>query len=82
MIRSRWDVRSSTRAKHVQLGQDLAVKVLTGQQTLSRVLNEVTERRRGLTSEHVVRVHDVAGTTKAGFGYVVMEKLRGRDLSR
>lgn len=66
-------------AKHVQLGQDLAVKVLTGQQTLSRVLNEAQATAR-LTSEHVVRVHDV-GTTKAGFGYVVMEKLRGCDLS-
>lgn len=66
-------------AKHVQLGQDLAVKVLTGQQTLSRVLNEAQATAR-LTSEHVVRVMDV-GTTNAGYGYVVMEKLRGCDLS-
>jgi serine/threonine-protein kinase len=66
-------------AKHVQLGQDVAVKVLTGQQTLSRVLNEAQATAR-LTSEHVVRVFDV-GTTNGGFGYVVMEKLRGCDLS-
>jgi serine/threonine-protein kinase len=66
-------------AKHVQLGQDVAVKVLTGQQTLSRVLNEAQATAR-LTSEHVVRVFDV-GTTNGGFGYVVMEKLRGSDLA-
>ena len=66
-------------AKHVQLGQDLAVKVLTGQQTLSRVLNEAQATAR-LSSEHVVRVMDV-GTTKSGYGYVVMEKLRGCDLA-
>ena len=66
-------------ATHVQLGQHVAVKVLTDHQTASRVLAEAQATAR-LSSEHVVRVMDV-GTTQAGYGYVVMEKLTGCDLS-
>ena len=71
-------------ARHVQLGQQLAVKVLTGlaaggRNGFERVLAEAQATAR-LTSEHVVRVVDV-GATASGDAYVVMERLAGHDLA-
>ena len=72
-------------AQHVQLGQDVAVKVLgtPGKETrraFERALVEAQATAR-LTSEHVVRVFDV-GMTDRGHAYVVMEKLAGDDVAR
>jgi serine/threonine-protein kinase len=72
-------------ARHVGLGQAVAIKVLTLPAEHER--EGATERflREGratasLDSEHVVRVHDV-GTLPTGAPYLVMELLRGMDLA-
>ncbi len=71
-------------AKHLQLGERVAIKFL-----LPDALNhpEVTARfeQEGQTaakvrSEHVARIHDV-GTLDNGAPFIVMEYLEGRDLA-
>ncbi|HEX3776692.1 MAG TPA: protein kinase, partial [Polyangiaceae bacterium] len=73
-------------ATHLELGQSVAIKVLTIPQDDAR-LDEARERflREGrataaLVSDHVVRVYDV-GTLESGAPFMVMELLQGRDLS-
>ena len=73
-------------ATHLDLGQKVAIKVLTVQQDDSR-REEARERfiREGrataaLVSDHVVRVYDV-GTLDTGAPFMVMEALRGQDLA-
>ncbi len=72
-------------ARHEQLGQTVAVKMLlpseTGaQDAAARFLREA-RAAAGLTSDHVVKIHDVS-TTEDGRPFMVMEMLRGRDLSQ
>jgi len=73
-------------ATHVDLGQSVAIKVLTIPEDDAR-RDEARERflREGrataaLVSDHVVRVYDV-GTLENGAPFMVMELLRGRDLA-
>lgn len=74
-------------ATHLDLGQRVAIKVLTVADDDER-RDEARERflREGrataaLVSDHVVRVHDV-GTLASGAPFMVMELLRGQDLAR
>src|SRR4051812_8640148 len=73
-------------ATHLELGQRVAIKVLTLPEDDAR-RDEARERflREGrataaLTSDHVVRVYDV-GTLSTGAPFMVMELLRGQDLA-
>ena len=74
-------------ATHLELGQRVAIKVLTVPDDDAR-RDEARERflREGrataaLLSDHVVRVYDV-GTLATGAPFMVMELLRGQDLAR
>jgi len=74
-------------ATHLDLGQRVAIKVLTVSDEDER-RDEARERflREGrataaLVSDHVVRVYDV-GTLDNGAPFMVMELLRGQDLAR
>jgi eukaryotic-like serine/threonine-protein kinase len=74
-------------ATHLELGQRVAIKVLTVSEEDER-RHEARERflREGrataaLVSDHVVRVYDV-GTLPSGAPFMVMELLRGQDLAR
>jgi len=74
-------------ATHLDLGQRVAIKVLTVSDEDER-RDEARERflREGrataaLVSDHVVRVYDV-GTLPNGAPFMVMELLRGQDLAR
>ncbi|HTA92119.1 MAG TPA: serine/threonine-protein kinase [Polyangiaceae bacterium] len=73
-------------ATHIELGQSVAIKVLTIPEDDTR-RDEARERflREGrataaLVSDHVVRVYDV-GTLENGAPFMVMELLRGKDLA-
>jgi serine/threonine protein kinase len=73
-------------ATHLELGQSVAIKVLTIPEDDTR-RDEARERflREGrataaLISDHVVRVYDV-GTLENGAPFMVMELLRGKDLA-
>ena len=73
-------------ATHVELGQKVAIKVLTVQEDDTR-RDEAHERflREGrataaLVSDHVVRVYDV-GRLESGAPFMVMEQLLGHDLA-
>ena len=72
------------RVTHLHLGEELAIKILAPESTggadvQARFLREAqaTVRLRG---EHVTRVSDV-GALPGGAPYIVMEYLRGADLS-
>jgi serine/threonine protein kinase len=74
-------------ATHLELGQSVAIKVLTIPEDDAR-RDEARERflREGrataaLVSDHVVRVYDV-GTLDNGAPFMVMELLRGKDLAQ
>jgi len=71
-------------ARHVHLGQKVAVKFLRAgaakhKEAVGRFLREARSAV-GLQSAHVVRVTDV-GTLDGGLPYMVMEHLSGEDLS-
>jgi serine/threonine-protein kinase len=72
-------------ARHLQLGQIVAIKVLTVSEDQQK---DATERflregrtAAGLLSDHIVRIYDV-GQLADGTPFIVMERLRGRDLAR
>jgi serine/threonine protein kinase len=73
-------------ARHLQLGQRVAIKLLRLSgleperqlEACARFLRE-GQAAAGLTSDHVVRIHDV-GTLDSGEPFMVMELLRGDDL--
>jgi serine/threonine-protein kinase len=70
-------------ARHVQLGEQVAIKVLLPEHAgrtdvVARFLREAQAASR-IKSEHVARVMDV-GTLDGGAPYMVMEYLEGRDL--
>jgi serine/threonine-protein kinase len=70
-------------ARHVQLGQRVAIKFMLGEMAANQnaVARFVREARAAaaLSSEHVARVIDV-GTLDSGAPYMVMEYLAGVDL--
>ncbi len=70
-------------ARHVALDQRVAIKFLKPKARANIDIVERFEREARLTaqmsSEHVVRVHDV-GSTPIGGPYIVMELLTGKDL--
>jgi serine/threonine protein kinase len=75
-------------ARHLQLGQQVAIKLLRlnnlepDRQLEARVrfLRE-GQAAAALSSDHVVRIHDV-GTLESGEPFMVMELLRGEDLAK
>ncbi len=72
-------------AKHVHLGQKVAIKFLRkdaakNREGIDRFLREARSAV-GLQSAHVVRVMDV-GVLEDGMPYMVMEYLQGTDLNR
>ena len=71
--------------EHIELGQKMAIKLMTpgvipDGQAVARFLREARSAA-ALQSEHVVRIFDV-GTLDSGAPYMVMELLRGEDLSQ
>lgn len=71
-------------ARHLQLGQTVAIKVLcvgkdNPQDAVERFLRE-GRAAAALTCDHVVRIYDV-GQLQAGTPFMVMERLRGKDLA-
>lgn len=74
-------------ARHMQLGQQVAIKLLrlSGMEPERQLEARARFLREGqaaanLSSDHVVRIHDV-GTLESGEPFMVMELLRGDDLS-
>jgi len=72
-------------ARHVQLGQAVAIKLLTlppdedrRDEAIARFLHEAQAAAR-LRSDHVVRIYDV-GQLDTGLPFMVMELLSGSDL--
>ena len=72
-------------ARHAELGQPVAIKVLLPELSgdAAMVTRFLREGRAvsALRSDHVVRVHDV-GRLDGGTPYLVMEMLHGSDLDR
>ena len=72
-------------ATHVQIGQRVAIKYLKPSAAAQKAVVDRFIREAQLasqiTSDHVVRVHDV-GTLDDGGPYMVMEYLEGVDLAR
>jgi serine/threonine-protein kinase len=73
-------------ARHIQLGQIVAIKLLTlppdedrREESIGRFLNEAQAAAR-LQNDHVVRIYDV-GQLDDGLPFMVMELLAGQDLS-
>lgn len=72
-------------ARHVQLGQAVAIKLLTlppdedrRDEAIGRFLHEAKAAAR-LQNDHVVRIHDV-GQLDNGLPFMIMELLSGSDL--
>jgi serine/threonine-protein kinase len=73
------------RATHLQLDQQVAIKVLSAEALLLpeyivRLKREARAVSR-IRSEHVVRVHDIGELPNGGVPYLVMECLSGLDLA-
>jgi serine/threonine-protein kinase len=73
------------RATHLQLEQQVAIKVLAAEALLLpeyvvRLKREARAVSR-IRSEHVVRVHDIGELPNGGVPYLVMECLTGLDLA-
>ncbi len=71
--------------EHIELSRRMAIKLMTpgvehDPQAVARFLREARSAA-ALQSEHVVRIFDV-GTLETGEPYMVMELLRGEDLSQ
>jgi serine/threonine protein kinase len=71
-------------ARHLQLGQAVAIKVLSAPEEARRLEANTRFIREAqaaamLRSDHVVRIYDV-GTLESGLPFMVMELLRGSDL--
>jgi serine/threonine-protein kinase len=72
-------------ATHLQLDQNVAIKILKGElandpDTAQRFLREARASAR-LKNEHVCKVSDV-GTLDSGEPYIVMELMEGEDLAQ
>jgi serine/threonine-protein kinase len=70
--------------EHIELSQRMAIKMMRSEaandsRAVARFVREA-RAAAGLESEHVVRIFDV-GTAESGIPYMVMELLRGQDLS-
>lgn len=73
------------RATHLQLDQQVAIKVLSAEALMMpeyvvRLKREARAISR-VRSEHVVRVYDIGELTPGGVPYLVMEHLSGADLA-
>jgi serine/threonine-protein kinase len=73
------------RATHLQLDQQVAIKILSAEALLLpeyvvRLKREARAVSR-IRSEHVVRVHDIGALPDGGVPYLVMECLSGLDLA-
>jgi serine/threonine-protein kinase len=72
-------------ARHLQLNQNVAIKFMRGQASMSsEALGRFQREARAaasLTSEHVAKVFDV-GTLETGAPYIVLEYLAGVDLGQ
>ncbi len=72
-------------ARHLALGEDVALKFLLPEALANRELQARFEREARtafrIRSEHVARVIDV-GVLEAGEPYIVMEYLQGQDLAQ
>ncbi len=71
-------------ARHLQLGQAVAIKLLSAPEESRRAeanMRFIREAQAAATlhSDHVVRIYDV-GTLDSGLPFMVMELLRGSDL--
>jgi eukaryotic-like serine/threonine-protein kinase len=71
--------------RHIDLGQQMAIKlmmpgVIHDDPAAARFVREA-RAAAAIQSEHVVRIFDV-GTLDSGLPYMVMELLRGQDLSQ
>jgi serine/threonine-protein kinase len=71
--------------RHIDLGQQMAIKlmmpgVIHDDQAAARFVREA-RAAAAIQSEHVVRIFDV-GTFDSGLPYMVMELLRGEDMSQ
>ncbi len=71
-------------ARHLQLGQTVAIKLLSAPEESRRAeanMRFIREAQAAATlhSDHVVRIYDV-GTLDTGLPFMVMELLRGSDL--
>jgi serine/threonine protein kinase len=70
-------------ARHIQLGQTVAIKFMRGQAAAdSAAVGRFQREARAiaaLSSEHVARAYDV-GTLESGAPYIVLEYLAGEDL--
>ncbi|HEY3234320.1 MAG TPA: serine/threonine-protein kinase [Polyangiaceae bacterium] len=71
-------------ARHLQLGQSVAIKLLSVEdsrrtEATARFLREA-RAAAGLQSDHVVRIYDM-GALPDGYPFIVMELLRGVDLA-
>ena len=71
-------------ARHVELGHQVAIKFLSSdEETTSAAVERFLREGRivaSLRSDHVVRIYDV-GRLESGTPFMVMELLRGQDLS-
>ena len=71
-------------ARHIQLGQTVAIKFMRGQAAAdSAAVGRFQREARAvaaLSSEHVAKAYDV-GTLETGAPYIVLEYLAGEDLS-
>jgi serine/threonine-protein kinase len=71
-------------AQHLQLGQSVAIKLLSTEENRRGEATARFEREgraaAGLRSDHVVRIYDV-GALADGSPFMVMELLRGTDLA-
>ena len=72
-------------ARHLLLNEDVAIKFLVAGRwdqadAVQRFVREAQAAIR-IQSEHCVRVHDVA-VLEGGAPYIVMERLKGRDLAK
>ncbi len=73
-------------ARHIQLGQTVAIKTADGcrrmktgrDEAIARFLNEAQAAAK-LRGDHVVRIYDV-GQLESGLPFMVMELLSGSDL--
>jgi len=73
------------RARHLALGEDVAIKILRAdvsldEETVMRFMREAQSAVK-LKSEHVARIQDV-GTGEDGLPFMVMEFLQGADLGQ
>src|SRR5687767_7788298 len=66
-------------ARHLELGERVAIKFLNRSELAERFFREA-RAAAGIENDHVVRIYD-AGRLASGEPYIVMEHLSGEDLA-